>query len=375
MTARSHGLDQLSHAESLVDAFERAVMAVSSYDVYVSAERTLTAKVLNTGELGRSRHEIVYRNSTSRDKVKWRALRDDERTPTMLLSRQSRDARGRYSYERFDDDGADWEVRMVFTGRETRRFTQTGHSGGIQKARPNQQPFADEAESYPALFRELFYGGDLVKFLKERSSLKALAVKPGTDGVVVLEAEPHAEARMYPNFTVRVALNPDWGLLPKSIEYFVEEGKRRLIRYDITEVREVQAGVWVPLRAIMVRGPVELPRQVSEIAVDVARSRWNTQIPDSRFLLPFPPGARIIDQPRGISYVSGEGDLGADADRLIATAHSFVPPDGAMQVAPVLSQNSRVLIVAIAIAGLMSLVVLVFYRRSLCLFCTLRKRA
>jgi hypothetical protein len=61
------------------------------------------------------------------------------------------------------------------------------------------------------------------------------------------------------------------------------------------------------------------------LVVDVSRSSWNKEIPESTFNLPLPAGVKVTDSLREVQFVTGKPDTGENLDELAANARNLVP--------------------------------------------------
>jgi hypothetical protein len=104
-----------------------------------------------------------------------------------------------------------------------------------------------------------------------------------------------------------------------------------------------------------------------QVSVDEQRSRWNHDVPESTFHLPFPAGTHVVDELRNVTYVTGSLDIGTNLDELAKDAQfvrRYAGPRSETHE-PESRQVSRLTFVGFGIValGLLPLIIWMRYRR------------
>ena len=99
---------------------------------------------------------------------------------------------------------------------------------------------------------------------------------------------------------------------------------------EITKFKSVGDGAWVPVELISYAYNNNHDQHLGEVVnivhatVDVARSHWNSDLPENLFVLAFPPGVQVVDMVRKLRFTTGEGDTGRDDQQLLSNAKQMV---------------------------------------------------
>lgn len=300
-----------------IEGLESFVSAIRSYDVIVKAERRFTA-------VFRLEDGADHLAAGTKSRGHWEKLPPGQAPKTSIaFTRQVLSSDGRCRFERLDGMGKSPQESEVFTGQTTRVFSSKTNTGSIRKRGPDKMPFAETHQSYPALFREMFGGGALVDFFRQRDAGNVSVSNGEAPTDVVLSAKSQKDAKMYPAYCVRVVLDRAHGFGPKRIDLFDEDFVTRRTRFDIDEFVEVGPGVWAPVRATVYQGQEDFTKVITTLTVDKSRSSWNKPLSDDLFVLKFPSGAMIADETRGVSLIAGSGDPGTHIENLVKDARAI----------------------------------------------------
>jgi len=113
-----------------------------------------------------------------------------------------------------------------------------------------------------------------------------------------------------------VWLDPARNFMPtKWTEWIVKSG-RPLHNSDCTiELAEVAPGVWAPISAnySVYHKTVDMPifgkkMGANHLKVDMAKSWFNIEVPEDRFVMKIPDGATVSDRIRNVVYTQGASD-------------------------------------------------------------------
>jgi hypothetical protein len=240
--------------------------------------------------------------------------------------------KGKSRVEYLDPQSGDRTGCIVCDGEVEKTWDPARVAGSIRS--PERSP-TDEGMDYLTAFHNVFDRLSLLKCFRERNNVVQVDPVPDRPDII-LETSPVAPGNniAFPDCGFRVLLDSQHGLMPRQIERFEEvQGKLCVAtQRTVTEWKEVGEGVWAPTTIVTQIFDL-LPEKgtfgevYSEVVmkVDVARSTWNTDIPEETFELPFPAGTRITDFLRNVQYVTGKADPGKNLDDLAMNAQSLVP--------------------------------------------------
>jgi hypothetical protein len=174
------------------------------------------------------------------------------------------------------------------------------------------------------------------------AALPLLPKIPG-DPVVRIESAPDLNSDYFGPWGFRISIDPRRGFMPAVVEIFqnASDGYATRSRMTVNAWTEINKGLYVPTRVTtdeFADDPVtgqkygSLAAQIS-IEVDLKRSTWNRLIPEETFSLPLPAGTAVADSLRGVRYVAGKSEPGANLTDLAASARGIVPVSSASPLA------------------------------------------
>ncbi len=186
-----------------------------------------------------------------------------------------------------------------------------------------------DGKDYLTYFRCIFAHVPLATVLRDRTGTRLADRDDARPECVVVESPP--EQGSFAQFGLRAWLDPAVGFLPARIEYHRDAIGTPYLTMVVNEFREFEDGIWAPVDIVATYFNTEPGRPTSGHAtqsihgiVDVQRSRWNLQLSDETFVLAFPPGIKVFDETRQVTFVTGEGDTGKSLDRLLRDARHVV---------------------------------------------------
>jgi hypothetical protein len=313
-------------AEHVLDRLEGAINGIKSFEVKLTGivRRhivTTTTEEPDPQDPRKKRHVATGR----------RKLLQREQPPTEKEMFGQTCGRGKVRID-FLGTGQDkpgmFSPGVLIEDAVTRRFWNPGEKSlSIQESDPLD---ACGGMDYRTTFSTWMGALALVQCLRERNHV-TLAETPG----IVLDAKPQPGANVsLPLWGFRVEIDRPHGFLPAAVETWMPvKGKPvRSMRREINKWKLVDA-VWVPIKATSTYYLVDpkFPDLIGEISavvvmeVDEASSTWNTEIPAERFNLPIPPGSRVVDATKGITYTTGTPDPGDNLDDAAEGATYLVP--------------------------------------------------
>ena len=129
-------------------------------------------------------------------------------------------------------------------------------------------------------------------------------------------------------FEFRIWFDRRYGFMPAKIEAYHRMQEELVLssRMLVNKFHESNPGIWVPVEMTLTKYNTQANEyrgravNLYHATVDVSRSRWNTDLSDDLFLLPFPAGTRVADFVTNLQFTAGEGDDGKDLQALVAAA-------------------------------------------------------
>jgi hypothetical protein len=221
---------------------------------------------------------------------------------------------------------------IVCDGEVEKTWNPAQAAGSIRS--PARSP-TDEGMDYLTAWYNVYERLSVLKCFRERENVVELEAGPDSSDVI-LETGPVAPVNniAFPRDGFRVILDARHGLMPRQIERLEDvQGKLCVAtRKTVTEWKALGGGGWAPTTVVTQcfdripdKGTFGEVNDEVVLKVDVARSRWNTDIPADTFDLALPAGARITDQLRNVQYVTGKADTGKNLDDLAMNARNLVP--------------------------------------------------
>jgi hypothetical protein len=306
-----------------LDGLEKTRRAIASYDVRLTVLLTIPMKTVIVDKKDLDQPSITKM-------MQWRPLEPGEEPKTRKsLFRQVRahDGKRRVETER-DEANRNQNTVTVDNGTIVRSLNEA-HQGTIQQSREFRVQACEEYRNY---LGDLIGMMPLQSLVRERPGTKLIEnEKPDADLVGVLL--PVGGGPSLKQLEFRVWLDRRHGFLPGKIEKYRREGEDLLLssRMVVNQFHEAQPGVWVPIDMTQneyniqsgeYRGQVV---NLYRVTVDVGRSRWNADLSEELFLLPFPAGIRVMDFVNSLQITTGEADDGRDLQALIQGAAKTQP--------------------------------------------------
>jgi hypothetical protein len=306
--------------EELLRRQEQTIEKIHSYDVYLDVEyrwplKTVVVPIIDPA------------NPAHREGLEWRAWEPGE-LPKFEIhsSRQVRAANGKRRVEKLGDRGG----IVVFDGTTQKVLNESSQNSPRQGSIGARGQMIEEGEDYEDYFARLWMQSTLAQILAGRPSARITIV---TDKGLILIDAPAGEGQFNTQFGWRIWLDPKHGYLPAKYELLIaKDGKESELSrsVEITKFKSVGDGAWVPVDLISYAFNNNHDQHVGEVvnivhaSVDVARSHWNSDLPESLFVLAFPPGVQVIDMARKLMFTTGEGDTGHDDQQLLNNAKQTI---------------------------------------------------
>lgn len=158
-----------------------------------------------------------------------------------------------------------------------------------------------ESTGYSRLYRDCAPGLSYVKRIEARGLSKTTLQV--VEGSPVLTVAMTKESDSFNTVAFRLTLDPNRNYLPARIEHLLQVpgGEGLFVWNDLTiEHQQTKAGVWIPVlgisRAFKVAKGATQPTQIGieRISINFEKARVNHDLPQSRCVLPIPPGVRTI---------------------------------------------------------------------------------
>lgn len=316
-------------AAKVINLYDRATSAISSYDVRISARwqylaksttdgrRVTNERLITDGKLPEP-HRYILRQAWQRDGWKRR-------------------------YEVFDLKKSEKQPFKVCVMEEgiARSFHPHARTGTVMN------PMVDVAEAgmeYFNYFRGIDSIVDGPTLLRTR--LPSVTARKMTDSnLVVIDAPAQPKNRdiglAHSGF--RIFLDPEHSFLPRLIECWAESENGPLLewRLAIVEFAKHESGMDVPVRATHEafgtnKGWDTYGKVFSrvEAEVDQGNSRWNVDLPRETFQLTFPSGTLVSDTTQKVRYIAGKSYPGENVKDLVRHAQEVVPLDSGIPLHP-----------------------------------------
>lgn len=339
-------------------AWEQSAAALQSYDLVLRMEATdMTAHP-----------KVDLREAKSHEELRAEPiLLPAGIEPTVITEsvRQVVSAQGKRRYDDLDPNGGGLTHAKVFDGEIVRWFSRKQGTGGVSAAGPDQRGFAPYYKDYGALYRDLPMGGAIIPLLRSRQGTRIVEGQGAERNYVVIESPPEGKDN-YPKLELRIALDPNHGMMPAEIDSRFRSSKQSpLWRITIERFDEVEPGVWAPVRATYRWGPPGKVFSIIKLVVDMGQSRWNKPVSEDLFTLAFPVGTTVKDDVRSLVYATGKPDTGKNVDELLDGARQVIRlPVAAPPKVKVNAQGlTRIILVAANVALIAVLVAIFSFRR------------
>ena len=231
---------------------------------------------------------------------------------------------------KFNNVAVNKEV-FVSSGGEERVLHTKDKTGLIRPALPSP---LEEGFDYLSFFLSANGMYEFPRLLKSRLTQGAQVTR-SADGRLTLKVPPPVkDDGHYGDNGFEITVDPSFDFLPVEIRVMetLPDGKLALRRLTtIDRIERLPDGLAVPTRATTRFYSTDPKDHFGEedysitAEVDVRRSRWNVAIPDDVFRLGFPVGTVVLDDTRGIKFVSGTSDPGTTVEKLLEQARETLP--------------------------------------------------
>jgi hypothetical protein len=344
-------------------AFDAATRSVESYDVACTfkMEALLGTNVTGTKTVhGRSIPTLEMRE--------WEP--GEAHTTIVRYHRQVMGSGGERRIEWSDSAGGPLSVEAVSrgNGNGSMRYSPPSHLASITS---HLTASADDGWNYSAYFLDAFGEYPYTKLFRGRASTRVVRTNPVPH---TLEIESPPEGRYWDAFGWRVWLDLDHGSMPSRVERYLRTPDVLFDRTEITQFRQLQSGVWVPVagrdtfyETAKDKPFYGVPSRSISMDVNVGKSHWNEPIPASRFDLPIPAGTHVTDLPRHIVYTTGSADSGKNLSELVQHATELPRSRGTGLTAPPPPDGARFWYVGLLVLNVgvvLALAMLIAWRRA-----------
>jgi hypothetical protein len=193
---------------------------------------------------------------------------------------------------------------------------------------------ADEGWDYLRTFRNIQAQYPILDCLTQR---KNVIVKEGgvDSSLVVVETSPDPKGTTkipYPLNGYRIAFDKERGFFPAVIERLSEiRGQNFTARKTkVVEWHKITGGVWVPVKVVTNQFDPDPdsetfgePVNEATLVVDIGKSSWNKEIPETVFDFPLAAGTKVTDRIREVQFITGKADPGKNLEDLAANARNI----------------------------------------------------
>ncbi len=323
-----------SQLGDVLDAWETSAESLRSYDVYLHVEALSVMKAVVVGKRTSKGKAPPGTKPPEEPIIELRERPPGEQPGRYVqFSRQVLSKEGKRRYELWNPESRSWISASVFDGEIVRSMTQGGvTTASIRGRGPDTKNLSTPERNYAGLFRDMTFGGSIFTVLRSRRGVRLVQGSGDNTDYVHVESLPE-EGDYYPNFGLRIALDPLHAMMPVEIKVFRGTMKAPHRRISIEEFFEVEPGVWAPVKAthdsLDAKGRIIT---AVHLAADMDRSNWNQPVSEELFTLVIPEGTGVVDRVRNVAFMAGEGDTGKNLDRLIENARNVIPtgpPTGA----------------------------------------------
>ncbi len=302
-------------ADNAMRMYEAATNRIASYDLYLTDEITKLVRTERVGTPGAPDYRIASA----------RPYREGEAPkPSRRFYRQTYQA-GRIRIDTLDGPGGAVIHSIASDGETEKAFDAKGRTAAF---RPVKLEWFTRGTDYRCSFLNFLGNIPLIGCLRGRTNVKCWM----EDGLCHIESEGQVGARSrLPHSGVHAAFDPGKGFFPVMVEEFsVKDGKRlvewrtRTVAFGSTPAGEV------PIRYVTQffdpKEPLLFGLAIAEQVdtVDVAKSRWNISVPETRFDIPIPAGVKLFDETRNLRVIVGKNDPGKNMDDLVNNAKDVV---------------------------------------------------
>lgn len=276
--------------EELLAAWARGCQALPSYDVYLVGEHRVLLAPERNGQWKPLKEPVVSKSvsrqvrSSGKRRIEWQVVGNPTNTVAV------------------------WDGEALRTLRSEPSVSQLT----IEAISTSPLPAIDYEAFYRSLRPEV---EDLIEVMRVRPGTKV----EGRQGEEYILYTPAGVGPFnMSSLGFRVWLDSTKNFMPTRIQHFSlsNSDKETLVAQIDNTLEEVQPGVWAPVKSVMCHfAPGSPPRKGQEVtvAVDLQRSKFSLQVPDSMFKLEAPAGARVYN---GLEENGNRGTLVASADQV-----------------------------------------------------------
>lgn len=354
------------NVKQVIGLLETATSAIHSYDVSLHATHRHALRSERT-------NPPTPAGKKARPKVTFRKLGPGEAPFSVMLESRQVCSGAKRRVEILDPKTGDWLDVRTFDGEQARFLSRTPNGATHAEIMPAPHEYISEGFDYLTYWRN-DYAYDLVGGVLRSRHGTQLASSGEGDTDPVLDS-PAESGSLLPGFRYRIVMDRVHGLMPRTIEQYCtvttngEKRERLVWKKVVDEFREVEPGVWAPIRlrqfAYLTRGPLAGELSSETVAVvDIERSRWNIDLPDDLFTTPLPPGTHVHDQSLNVVYVAGHADPGKNLDDLAKTATQIALVQSADTKPSTGTRTTTWLLIATAVLLPLAALCVLYYRHA-----------
>jgi hypothetical protein len=179
--------------------------------------------------------------------------------------------------------------------------TSSPPNGLIQKRPDKLSPILLLGPDYGTFYANARDDVTFANAFSQRKTIQHVvdATKPE---MYTIECPPDKDAAFLPSAGWRLTLDPLNGYLPSCLETYVVNMRTLSLRIEVLDYKTLPAGVAVPTKvkntAFVTREGEEFgkPLGITEVTIDLAKSRWNCKLDPDTFELKFPPDTKVVDK-------------------------------------------------------------------------------
>lgn len=311
-----------------VELFDSATQAIRSFDIYL----TVTERLLNKPvEVGKGPDGQPIHTA--------RPLEDGDALEVTVYRWRQVYSGGKCRYELLGADGK--TLSIVVSNPESERRLSVDKRQGIVGARGLDH--AVDGHDYMTFFRNAYGVIDFPRIFRQRGNAITRLATSGDTRTYTLDTAPtRIEDKMdFPSWGFQIEMDSHHGLMPARLDIYERRAGQTILsnRKVVNAFHKVSEDVWAPARVTVTsyfKKEEYVGKPMAEITaeVDLQKSRWNVDIADDTFTLPFPQGTQVWDRVRKVKYTTGEPDVGNNLDALIAGARDVMPASDPRELTP-----------------------------------------
>ena len=200
-------------------------------------------------------------------------------------------------------NGGNWDVHIsqAYNGKVAKKYQLDGWPRKTSKGIITNKEIFRLRHADTPLFYTVHHFTDhpLSQILREKEKFTVVLdnkiQKVNNDNAICVSIYAHIEGKKV--ITQRVFFSLEHNFTPVKIEYF--NGRTATIEYDVLELKEIEKGIWFPMKGCA----VSLEPNDPKIVYQASKVVLNQGLKKEFFDIEFPPGAEVRDEIMGSRYI------------------------------------------------------------------------